>query len=926
MAGHPIPASPSGARALFVLRRGGLPFDLIDELRTTDLADWHEQGRTLAAATATVRSQLDEYLAGRVIPAARDEARRHAINLRRAIRAGRLPATATGPAAEIVARHPDLGAALHWLADGVARQRDHDDLGETILAKESGRIRGALSAAAGHPELRRGILLQSADLDSFLDGYDQTVPAGKRARRLDRSLLTYLYRSAAKTSPFSTLGVVGVGVLATPEAGAPETGATAMTLRSGPGTVAGGRLNLGVIGRVIDLINQSDQLLRDVPLVLNSSVRSVQSRMRYIRRLRRAARSDAPVDMGQVSESVFYLGDEHVAAEVVSAFADGRRLTSGQAAAILADQLAGRASAELIVEYLHALTRVGFLVAPLLSIDINSATPVADFADRLGRLTAGWARQTARLLVDLDGLADRYVAADLPGRRDIDKTMRERLAGIEDLLGGSHRLRSLETIVFEDVADPGISAQVDTRWWRREVLPVLEDYGQLLGLYDPSGPMRLAMAAYFKARHGLDGVESDAITFLHEFGQDCFDQLQQAMLGHQDFAADNTFRPLPNWFRLPQIDRIGQAKVRIREHLQGLVDAGGAGAGPIDLGADWLRREADRVREIGLSDADPRSFFVQIARAAPPLAVLNKSYCGMGLHFSRFARLLDQAGDVDVTGYVRERNRSAGDAVVYAELRGGMDTTNLNLHPRLTDFELVAPGERSFRPAAEQIALESLQIRCRADGSGLFLWSPELAVRVVPAYLGFLLPFALPTMQQTLLLFSATNMAMPDLWRGVDMGGDHHRPRLQIGSVVLRRRSWFTDPTGLPDATPGRSGSARYRGWRIWQAGQGLPDQVFLQPRPGGPAGSGPAGETDGQVRATTAAKPQFVDFTSEPSVRLLDHQVRRRAGEIEFVEMLPDRDQLWADERTGRRYVTELTIDINAPGDGAPHGHGGSR
>src|SRR5205823_1807434 len=47
---------------------------------------------------------------------------------------------------------------------------------------------------------------------------------------------------------------------------------------------------------------------------------------------------------------------------------------------------------------------------------------------------------------------------------------------------------------------------------------------------------------------------------------------------------------------------------------------------------------------------------------------------------------------------------------VFAELTGGYDTTNLNLHPQVTPYELVCPGDVSSRPAGEQIPVSDLII------------------------------------------------------------------------------------------------------------------------------------------------------------------------------------------------------------------------
>lgn len=905
----------AGDDHLFVVRRGGLPFAILEALKTPKATAWVDDGDALEAERDTAANVVSELLEHEVVPALEDDLRRRAVNLRRAVRSGKVPSAETESTAELIGRFPVLGSGLAELTRAAEVVDRHWAGGAAVLGLDLEGVGLTLEDLVVNPSLRAGIVLQSRALDEFLDSYRKDGQAGraKRQRRLERSLLNYVYRAAAKTSPFSSLGIVGVGRVADQDESGVDPG-FAFTRSQRP--VASSRLNLAVIGRVIEAINASDDLLSDVPLALNSSLQTNKTRMRYIRRMRRASATGSPMDMGGVTESVFFLGVEHVMEELFTVFADGH-LTSPRAADRLVDHLGDRFTRDEIAGYLHTLQRVGFLTTPSLTIDIHSDRPVGRFVESLRGLGTDWAVIAAALLDRAEHDAAGYADGTLDVRRDTSTRIRDTLGELEGVLSAEDRITTLDAIVFEDVADSGAEAvaSVSGSFWERDLRPVLTDYADVLALYDPAIPSRLSMAAYFRARHGVDGVEPDVTTFLHEFGQDCFDQLQQAMLGHRDFDAEFAFHPLPNWFKLPEFDAIDQAKLRIREHLQDQIRAAGPDARSVELSPQWLHGIATAVPTVE-QGINPRSFFLQIAAGAggdgSPTAVVNKSYCGLGLHFSRFARLLEEGSGAGVVDHVRRRNQAPPEAaVVYAELRGGFDTTNLNLHPYLTEYELVCPGEVSFRDPAEQIALESLSIRSWPDASGIYLWSETLGARVVPVYLGFLLPFALPELQRELLLFSYTNMAMPELWTGVDFGEDGHRPRLVCGPAVLRRESWFISMDELPLSASSVDAATRYRAWRQWQRSRGLPDQVFLQPRSGRVAP-----DPDAQAAEAFAAKPLYVDFESEPSLRLFEHAVRQQREEIELVEMLPSPAGLWPDSGTGEAFVTEITIDINAPGE----------
>ena len=94
------------------------------------------------------------------------------------------------------------------------------------------------------------------------------------------------------------------------------------------------------------------------------------------------------------------------------------------------------------------------------------------------------------------------------------------------------------------------------------------------------------------------------------------------------------------------------------------------------------------------------------------------------------------------------------------------------------------------------------------------LRSSRLGVEVIPVYLGFLVPLALPEMQRLLMNFSYTSMARIDLWSGVDQPlrdkpvGGH--PRVRYRDLVLTR---YEPGCGVPEAAErsGRSMEAAYK-------------------------------------------------------------------------------------------------------------------
>lgn len=126
-----------------------------------------------------------------------------------------------------------------------------------------------------------------------------------------------------------------------------------------------------------------------------------------------------------------------------------------------------------------------------------------------------------------------------------------------------------------------------------------------------------------------------------------------------------------------------------------------------------------------------------------------------------------------------------------------------------------------------------------------------------------------------------------------------HTPRLSIDRLVLARETWRST-VGELELTTTRRGSGCYLAGRRMAARLGLPDQVF--------------------VRLSSETKPVFVDLTSPVYVSSLAAMVRsaqQRHGNqvgVTFSELLPGPDEAWVPDAAGRRYLSELRLQIVDP------------
>lgn len=894
---------------VFMLRTAALPIEVADELACDDTAAWAVRVLDLEDQLRRSGEQLSDGLAEVIGTVTDDQLRQRLIRLRRDVYNVRTPRPADPeqwPADQLGSR--TYAQLRDWLLTWAEYQRERAHGGQ-LLDQELATRRALIRQLADHPDLRSGIQLASPSLDRYLSTYlKENSPRGKRARRIERSLLEYTYRTACKTSPFSRLTTVALGAFRT---GVGE------LLRVEPAVGTGenqgrSRLNLATLGRLSAILLTDEDLRADLPVTATTGWRIDHGRVRYLRRRRTTNEDgDAAVTLESISESLFILPSGRLLEEILAA-TDGRVMRFAELVAKLSGE--GRPDTE-IAQYLHHLLRVGLLVVPNLQLDIHAPDPVEGYQTALAAIGTDWADRLAERVATANQLATSYPEQDLAGRRQTLAQLRDELAAAHADLGRAD-VPPPRTLLYEDATlPPGTRVTADLNRWEQEVLPSLQALARIVPLFDINLPRRLVTKGFFLARYGVGGRCPDLLTFAHEFQQDFFEHYTGRMLRRRPFDEENRYVRQENWFRQEEITGLDDARIALADRLNEAYAALPEGATELVLDDNLLREVADQI-PANLGELDPRSFFLQIADdGSDPKVVVNRIYSGMTLLFSRFAYLFD---DADLAGTLRaELARLQPPGTVLAELKGGYDATNLNLHPAVTPYELVCPGEVSFRPEQEQIHMDDLLIEHDPATDRVRLRSRRLDAEVIPVYLGFLLPMALPEVQQVLLNFGYMGMAQPDLWAGTNVPLPERTiasyPRIRHRNLVLQRRMWKLHPDYLPAArTPDQSEAEWFLTWARWRRDNGLPRRVFATPD--GSRLTTPDADDAGEDKGAAGRadhKPLYVDFDSYFSVQLLDTMARQSGSRVVLTEMLPDRDQQVVRGPDGS-HVTELTVEFN--------------
>jgi Lantibiotic dehydratase, N terminus len=231
------------------------------------------------------------------------------------------------------------------------------------------------------------------------------------------------------------------------------------------------------------------------------------------------------------------------------------------------------------------------------------------------------------------------------------------------------------------------------------------------------------------------------------------------------------------------------------------------------------------------------SAFVQAASAESAYRlVLNGLQSGRHKYLSRY---LDDDGAP--TGALRELVADLASDVgpVPVEVAPCLGI-NFQLHPPLTSHALEIP----FEPAsghAETLPLADLRLTFDPATNRLRMWSRRLQRQVEPLHLGFLRDSALP---DELILLRALSPRFGeealseavDLYNALDWGElvlghtpASHRPRIEVGRLVLERERWAVPMAEVPRPERWETSLSFFRRLNRWRDKRDLPQRGFVR-------------------------------------------------------------------------------------------------
>ena len=900
----------------FLLRMGGLPLNVVNDLRFEQTSEWIEMLLLLEQALIERKDWLVDALHEEVnICKEQVSMRRKLINLKRDVFNMR-------QLTDLVAIRGIANAlsspTREWLEEWAAIWERYQQIfaeGSKIFQQEMRRKRAILKQAVDREDFRKGILLSSPVLDQAMNSYlvSDNTQLNRTARTVERSLVEYLLRTVCKTSPFSTFTTVSSGTI---EA---DTNACNGILTYKIDSIEKKsfiRLNMAVLSKLSSLILSAQSIRKDLPVQFTPGHHIHNNRVRYLRRMQNVNDIDeeAPISLDPVHENVFYLPVGKLLTALLS-FMGSRKMRYTEIITNICSLSTYTGAEEEIDEYLQHLIRLGLLIIPDLQQDIHNPYPLASYRRGLRAIGTPMTDRAAELLGEVEHSIEAYTVAPVSKRRELFTQIKQLVHACYAELGQADAPIP-RTLVYEDTTVHFRDLRINESGWKRFSENVSE-LQQVLSALDVNLPRKLVTRGYFQACYGVGQRCDDFLSFAYEFRQGFFEQYLQAAAVRPTEDEEEQQQPRHiNYFQQPEFDMIDEAQQAIDDYMQKAYERLPADSKELCLGDDFISSLLPYIPSDtrSLSSHTLFSHFANVD--GEPSLIINRIYTGLTVMFSRFAHFLDaEEGHHLVVDLCMHLKNLQPPNVVFAELKGGYDATNLNLHPQITAYELVCPGDVSTRPLAEQNPLDDLSIQDDVHANCLRLYSKRLGKEVIPLYLGFLMPMALPEIQQVLLNFSYSTMSFMDLWNGVKREDADaaivYFPRLRYKNLVLQRAQWRIHADALPKRESGQADVDFFLRIARWRRQHNLPAKVFVSSALSRDALTSQATEKEPNRKMPTY-KPLYVDFDNYFSVALLEALARSASTRLVFSEMLPNHEQLWL-EHDDQSYVSEFVWEMNS-------------
>jgi hypothetical protein len=836
-----------------LVRYAGMPLSVLHTAKIQNIAAYLQEIAQSAQQLQTQKEIVCELLYTAINQSADDKERRQLLQLKRDIFNDKLPVKL--PA--IVPKAVEL--YLQQLAD---RDKEAAQWREDFEEKHL-TARQELQGYAKQEALRKGILLSSPVLYEQLDSFSLADSRQFKSRELrnEYSLIRYISRMAAKTSPFSTFTYTGLGQTGTPQAVA--------TKREVQSSI---RLHNGLFSYIRLLMIHHPVLNEIITLRLNVTATIIQEELQFL------------VNYFNV-EAFQRLPARNLPLWLYHQLQDREAIVTLGA---LTDQLCHQIAdtdRSVIKAFLVKLVCNG-----LLEPGIGCAGIDPDWDRQLQQFLTPHADKpvVASLLTMLSGLLQTKTAYAIAGADERLLLLQETAAILEDLFSSLQEEAGLsddmpvkegtfelfrfqarrflpQDIFYEDAytAHTALLSEVGFIGFTKEINQLCT----LLAPLDALQEERANMRRFFLQHY----AETDVVGITH-FYHDYY-------LYEKKRSADQQTKTAIKEIGLPDTLQwtLAQDTVHITATMEVTPDSNSAGT------------------------------FVQFYQEGSHMkGVVNALLPGMGKVAGRFLHLFDPS----ITDDFRTWNKALYADHLLLELNDG-SAFNANIHPPLLPYEVCMPGGNNSYPVDARVSLQDVVVKYDKDAEELFLlhtgqnkpvYAFDLSLESFYNRSHFYRLLAhFNTVQRVPLraLITAIDRKHATVYQPDEQ--IQVKPRITFGEqVVLRRKGWLVKTAFIPVCGNDESPADYFKRLHIWRIENGLPEQCFLFLKS---AYIPVVHEQKGQLQRDDY-KPQYMDF-SHPLLLSLFRKVLSRAGAWCYLEeMLPSAEHVAADGGLVKEYL----------------------
>jgi hypothetical protein len=664
----------------------------------------------------------------------------------------------------------------------------------------------------------------------------------KKLRGVEDRLISFIYKVAAKPSPFASFA----SILVRAAPGAASFGSARRELRLARD------LLLWLEAKCIEV---APAIAENLPVRLNNNLKVSDERIELFTRGK-----DGTPGMRGAERFVELKLSAALALVVQECAGSPTTLKSFERKLIGLGQTPAKAK-----EYLAALVSVGLLEVDL-GIEDQTSAFAARAAQVLAKLPDGCGEPFATLFSRLAQLESEIGAVlSASARQPLLLALGNCLAEFADALGTDPKvLREVRDLYFEDVAVPNLIAATEPLLKDAE-LDALRRLRPLLMLFDAQLSSRLSVTGLFCELYG-----ADASVNLLDFYKD-----YRAIPKEQLFAR---FEPTH-----PAIATL----MRQRNDFCLRVSALLAEGREVDIASSNLASFVDSLT--CYFDTRSVSMFVQPLLSNNASFVLNNAGTGFGASMSRFAHLFQN--EEGTLGHALASDLASMHGAEHAFDLCAVLAANSNLHSPLLTREIVYPGSRK-RQGVKTLSLRDVRVYHRNGELKMKQASNGEPIDLLS--LNFIHPAAGPALYRFLHLFSSFwNYRAQDLQQALLLHTAGSVPRLRFGSILLcRALRQFRVSQINSVVSSARTETDALLALESWRRAEQLQRRVFFRATT---AGSAPSDlnslEQVMKLRRGRLRKPHLLDFHNPFLVRIFLKQIAALApdGIVQLQESLPD-------------------------------------